>query len=330
MNERPIFISGCSKSGTTLVRNLFDGHKDLFVIPVESHFFQNICYWVSYYSRRTKPRGLTFDDMKLNIIEWISYMNLTNNPLVDSFTMGKWDMEYFSEILNLNPVNNTRELFDAYVKALYCTLHKKDYNEKTRFVEKSVENAEMTIDLVKLYPKASFVHILRNPYSNIVAIRNYLGQKRRFPVLKSAVFEMYNSYYHMYRNRRLIENMTIIKYEDLIQNPIKTMKEIAIFLGIEYNDILTKPTLFEKNWTGNSSSGIKFTGISNVNLETWKRIITPLEINIVNELFDFIMEDFDYKIIDSSRSILKYNKKEGIKNYFLNRVLWYYMPRFKK
>ena len=38
-NISPIFILGCTKSGTTLLRNLFDGHPDLFIIPFETHFF---------------------------------------------------------------------------------------------------------------------------------------------------------------------------------------------------------------------------------------------------------------------------------------------------
>ena len=88
MNE-PIFILGCTKSGTTLLRNLFDGHPQLFVVPSESHFFQNARFWVSYYFRRTKPENLSYNEIKQNFINWISYLNETYQDVTDAFTKGK-------------------------------------------------------------------------------------------------------------------------------------------------------------------------------------------------------------------------------------------------
>src|SRR3569832_319873 len=36
----PVFICGTARSGTTLLRDLLDGHPELVVIPVESGFYQ--------------------------------------------------------------------------------------------------------------------------------------------------------------------------------------------------------------------------------------------------------------------------------------------------
>lgn len=54
----PIFILGCTKSRTSMMRNLFDGHPDLFIVPAESHFFQNIGFWINYFFRRSAPQQL--------------------------------------------------------------------------------------------------------------------------------------------------------------------------------------------------------------------------------------------------------------------------------
>jgi len=218
MNDSPIFILGCTKSGTTLMRNLFDGHPELFVIPTESHFFQNISYWVSYYFRRKKPERANLDKRKDNLISWIEFINNLDNPYADGFTKNKWNMKAFIETMKAEKVSDVRSLSDLYVKAIYKSLFNKDYKKSIRFVEKSVENTEFAFDWLKIYPEARFIHILRNPYSNLVAIRKFLSIKksRSFPILKSAVYAMYNSYYHLFKNRRLIKNYKVIKYEDLL------------------------------------------------------------------------------------------------------------------
>ena len=71
--DKPIFILGCTKSGTTLMRNLFDGHPDLFVIPFESHFFQNTGRGIEYSYRRTRPTSRTIEDKKEGLISWIEF-----------------------------------------------------------------------------------------------------------------------------------------------------------------------------------------------------------------------------------------------------------------
>ncbi len=57
MEDRPIFIFGCAKSGTKLMRNLFDWYAELFVVTFESHFFQNTGRGIDYYRRTIKLEG---------------------------------------------------------------------------------------------------------------------------------------------------------------------------------------------------------------------------------------------------------------------------------
>lgn len=328
-NNKPILILGCTKSGTTLMRNLFDGHKDLFVIPTESHFFQNINYWISYYFRITRPRKLNFDEMKSKLYDWINFMNSKENKIADGFTLKKWDLTIFQEIIQNGDVKDVLDLSNLYVEAMYKSLYKKEYDKNLRFVEKSVENAEMALDWLKIYPEAKFVHILRNPYSNMVAIRKYLNQNK-FPFLKRAIFAMYNSYYYLYKNLRLINKnqYKVVRYEDLIGQPEKTMQDVSHFLNIDYSEKLTTPTIFGEAWEGNSTSGVKFTGISNMNLEKWKTQITNYEIYLVNEYFEHVLSDFRFSKIDAKGSIYRISPKENLKNYFLNRLLLYYLPIF--
>ncbi len=331
--NKPIFILGLTKSGTTLMRNLFDGHQDLFVVPFESHFFQNIKYWVSYYFRRTKPKKLSYTEMQNQLFEWLDVMNSLDNKIADGFIQNKINLEIVKDVLFTKNINCLRELSDIYIKAIYAGITNKDYPNKTDFVEKSVENVEFAQDWVNLYPNARFVHILRNPYSNLVAIRKYnsisrYNRKDKFTFLKNAILGMNSSYYFLYRNKRMIDNYQIIIYEDLLQNPENIMKKLTQDLTLKFAPNLLEPTLFGDNWEGNSTSGKKYRQISKDNIDNWKKDISDFEIRIVNEMFDFVLDDFGFEKLYTKKSIFFPEKRENLKTYFKNRLLYYYAPKF--
>ncbi|MFT5055050.1 MAG: protein-tyrosine sulfotransferase, partial [Oceanospirillaceae bacterium] len=243
--DKPIFILGCTKSGTTLMRNLFDGHPDLFVIPFESHFFQNTGRGIDYSYRRTMPTNMSLDEKKQGLIDWIAFCNKRDNPIADGFSVGRLDVDKATEHLKRANVSDERGLSDAYSKAIHIAARNSELPDNVDFVEKSVENAEMSTVWSGLYPQARFVHILRNPYSNLVAMRKYGSHNRNgsFPRLQNAIQAMQNSYYWLYRNRNQISNYQVLRYDDLISDVEGSMKTLSNNLGLSFIDGLTKPTM---------------------------------------------------------------------------------------
>ena len=153
----------------------------------------------------------------------------------------------------------------------------------------------------------------------------------RAPFLNRALVSMHDSYYFLYKNLRLIDpsQYKIVIYEDLINQPEKIMKELSNFIGIDFHEILLAPTIFEKIWRGNSTSGISFSGISNVNLEKWKHDITKYEIAVVNELFPHVLRDYKFEVMDPADLEKNILPKEGLLNYLMNKISYYYLPKPK-
>jgi len=323
INIGPIFILGCHKSGTSLLRSLLDGHKDLFVIPIESHFFQNCKLSVDYRFRQSFPQRLSVVELKNNLISWIVYSNKANNdPYADSITANKWNIDRFAAYLINSSVTNWKQLFNAYVEAIYYSLYGKYFDSQNlRFVEKSVENAEFAWILRGIYPKCKFLHIVRNPYATLVAIRKHKTFNGNYPFLGHALMSMRNSYYHLYKNKNFLPDYFVIRYEDLIDQPVESMSKIANFLEIEYDDILCQPTQFGNNWSGNSTSGKNFLGISSDPLHIWKNEIMDFEVQAVNKLFPFILNDYDYKKITPSNSNFTPMNGESKEIFIRNRML---------
>ncbi|MFT4544596.1 MAG: protein-tyrosine sulfotransferase [Bacteroidia bacterium] len=323
----PVIIVGCTKSGTTLIRSLFDGHPELFAIPFESHFFQNTGRWVEYSYRRTMPSSLSFEEKKRKLLEWITHSNENENAIADGFTVGKFDVKLASNYLMNAQVHDERSLSDAYTKAIYLASFGKEMPTNLEFVEKSVENAEMSSVWQDLYPEARFVHILRNPYSNLVAMRKYGAHYRNgnFPRLQNALQAMCNSYYWLYRNQRQQKNYQVLIYDDLISDVAGNMRKVADKLGLKYDDILTKPTIGGEQWKGNSTSGKSYSGVSAKNVTAWKDEITPLEIELVNKYFGHVLDDFGFERMEAKKSVYWPNKNERPEIWVYNRLLKYFV-----
>lgn len=319
MNQEPIFILGCNKSGTSLVRSLFDGHSQLFVIPIESHFLRLNGIWVDYH--RKAPEKLTQEGIINNYLKWISYSNTKPGGLTDSDTRNMWNIKE-AELL-LKKEDNYSDLktsIENYIKILYFLLYKHPLPDTLRIVEKSVENVEYALLLKTLYPCAKFIHIVRCPYSNLVAYRK-TKSRDGYPFLKGLIHRLYNGYYYLEKNRLIIKNnYFVIRYEDLVSEPDTYIEQIAAFTGIKKEDVLFSPTAMGKPWKGNSSSGKSFNGISPSRLKTWKKEISPVEIACINRILGHILEKYGYARIQNRNTLLPF-KGEGVKRYFGNRLL---------
>jgi protein-tyrosine sulfotransferase len=331
--SQPIFLLGAHKSGTSLLRSLLDGHPDLFVLPFETHFLQLANYWVDYRLRRALPPLRSIAETKQAYTQLVEHYNVQTDPTADATLTGLFDLDRFRRELD-PPAADMVALFQVYARAVYASLTGEALTAGRRVVEKSTENAELALDLKQLFPAAKFIHIVRNPYANVVAIRRHHSRtgkrvnfKNRFPVLITNLPALKNSYYHLYHNRRLLDagDYLVIRYEDLLTIPEATMQTVAGFLSIPFTDGLLQPTSLGQDWQGNSSRGISYSGISAKNLALWRREISHLELHYVNRYFKFVLDDYGYETLAPRRPVLWPVRREGPLTYIANRLLPFYL-----
>jgi len=318
--NNPIFILGAHKSGTTLLRNLLDGHSELFVIPMEPHPFQMLNKWLLYELRSTSPKNISYNQAKKNLLKLILHLSKTKDQKGGGIVSDKWDLKIFEKELFSQNVENLKEFIEQYVQAIHYSIFKTKPSAELRFVEKSVTNTEYAIELYKYFPNSKFIHVVRNPYANLVSIRKYKS-KSKLPFLKAAINTLVNSHYFLHRNREIIDNYMIIKYEDLVENLDKSMQHVSEFLQIKNEEILFKPTSLAEPWLGNSVYDKKSFGVYNASLEKWKTEIADIEIYLINKFMNYFLSEFNYSSIDCRKNIFWPNGKESIKTYILNRIL---------
>jgi len=318
--DGPIFLLGSHKSGSSLLRGLLDDHPRLFVLPTEIHFFQYTGFWVDYRLRRALPRAMDRVQKIEALTELVRKTNEHEDPYADSVTAGLYDVERFRRSLESSRFQSPRELFDAYVHALHVSLTGAKLPAAVRVVEKSVENTEHAVTLRHMFPDCSFVHIVRNPYASLVALRKSRPGPG-YPSLRAGACSLQNTYYNLYRNEGVLDRYMTVRYEDLVTQNAATMERIAEFLEVEFLEVLLRPTLMGKPWGGNSTGGKGFSGVSAAPLEHWKREVNDLEIHLVNRMLAHVLDRFGYERMVPRRSAVLPVKGEKPSTWLRNRIL---------
>jgi protein-tyrosine sulfotransferase len=322
MGSSPIFILGAHKSGTSLLRSLFDSHSELAVVPKEFHPFQIMGYWVSYSYAQQRPLELTVDDIRSNAWEWVHRFNTYGSKFADADLRGQVDEERFREELRgLRDESSLAERIEILLNALYSSTMGNSPAKGQRILHKTVGLGEFAPELHQAFPSARFVHLVRDPYRTLRGWRRFqLGTSGTFPLMDRMVGSLKNNFYFLFRNRSLIPNYKVLRYEDLVHAPWDMMKELSDFLdiGFEEETMLT-PSSMGKAWEGNSTTGEALQGVQASPAETPGKGLYPFEIDWVNRALGSVLSSFSYEGVERQGSIWKRAKGESPKRYLYNR-----------
>lgn len=143
------------KSGTTLMTQLLDNHPSLVVMPGDSTLYTNF----NDYSG-------TFDKLSNH---WMQRM-INPSGKKPFWFLGKDLKAYEVFLLYLGYFLETPyDTFQAVVASVFCSNPNRSMSAQY-WVEKTPENELHATALKKIYPKARFIHVLRDPLVNIASI----------------------------------------------------------------------------------------------------------------------------------------------------------------
>jgi hypothetical protein len=233
ITNSPIFICGSMKSGTTLLTHLLDNHPDLLVMPGDSHFINQSNLW----NRKQ------FSEIASHWIQRI--INPTGQEPFWFFGKDKETFQFFLQYLYYFLSNSKNDIFVCVVMSFYAVNAKlSGVTEKKYWVEKTPHNELNAQNLNKKFPKAKFIHVLRDPLNNIVSLKK-LYQLRGW---KSTSLLHAQTIKNLFRaakkNQEGLGNdkYLIVSYEHLTADPNNIMNKICSFLDIPFCETLLTPT----------------------------------------------------------------------------------------
>ena len=300
--DRPVFVFVHRRSGTTLLINLLDSVNEAIVYPDDSGFFY-------MYYPLCETMDDTNEDKIYRLVNKVAIENL--GSLIDKQKctinekekLYKQQKKFIDKLKNFNKKQfTTRDILKYFIKSFGEVFL--DGIKPKFWVEKTTSSEIYAIEMKKWFPDAKFIHVIRDPrdiWSSLMS-----GWDRRYSKYNTSKNNLMHSMiergvlgFQMAIDNQITigkSNYHVVRYEDLVDNPDNTMKNIANFMDIDFSKNLLTPSTFGINWRGNNFSGDKFNGISNNNSEKWKSRISEKDAMLIEYYFSSLMEEFGYKL----------------------------------
>jgi hypothetical protein len=295
LRDRPVFICGHPKSGTSLLRSLLDSHPQLVVYPEESGFFRR--YLPASHGLSLEAKLTLANERLIHIFTW----NSTNPPPSQAGFPGR-DYSHISfeavqqamrQSLAAQGCRHDGDLLSAAVLA-YGQVSGHLTEATCRWVEKTQYDERYAGQIFAWWPQARCIHIVRDPRDNFVSYH------RKHPEWSAEVFawSWVNSTQMGMQNvaRYGALRYWLLRYEDLAQQPAETLRELCHFLEIEDHPSLHAPTRGGAAWQGNSMFAERFDEISSAPLDRWKVELPAEEAGVIAALARPEMKRLGYAI----------------------------------
>lgn len=289
----PIKLLTLGRTGSTYVMNLLSEHPG---VVVNDHFNEsNISsYYLNFIDNLYSPiqssdygEGLS----NLKNIEAIQNRSFIEFPFITN-------SEWYSDIYPKNLISFAKKNIDDYYLFL------SDKNTKY-FIEKAVIHDTTLTLLDKVYANKKYIFLVRDfrdMYSSILAFNKKRGS-RAFGMENYEKDEDYIKQLGFYTNEcflpayEKVKNQAfLLKYEELIKKPKKTLKNLYKFLDLDYSDITidkildslakTRKILQEKHMTSSDA---------NNTMKRYKKNLDNNTIILIETAFDKSLKYFGYK-----------------------------------
>lgn len=262
-----IFIVGAQRSGTTLLRLILNSHPDL-AVPEEGTFMMPL---LRLYGQ-TPDREINFSEFS-NILKYIR-----NNHQYRLWKLDK-NSEEILELLRRGD-RTLRAIFDELYGA-YATFH-----SAKKWVDKTPSFFRMIPKLIKIYPDAKFIHLIRDGRDVYLSWRNYNPSRDNIAV-NAAEWRYKNARIEKSLKRIPQGNRLLVHYEDLVTKPVETTKRIFDFIGIDFRQDVLEFWRDSEKYIGKHHSKLIFQPISAESVGRWKEVLNENE----NAKFESIASD---------------------------------------
>lgn len=275
--ERPIFIVGHPRSGTTLLRFLLSSHPRI-LIPEETGFIPFLL------KKRRIRADLSLTEVK-RILEHIGQLNRLWRGMVK-------DVPGFYTAL---PEPKLQYLLDALYRQQIA-----EYGA-TRWGDKTPVYVRYIPILDEIFPSAQFVHVIRDGRDAAVSAREKWPDRR-----------LYMDTYYLLRN--WVENVETgqtagkylgssryleVHYERMVQETQNTLEQVCAFLEESFHpDMLNHLRLARQIGPGPQGHVEAMQPISKASIGRWRIQMTPFDQKMANRLAGRTLLTLGYELAE--------------------------------
>lgn len=246
-----VMVSAGFEHGGNVTHRHLDGHSQLLVYPFESQLgnrnFNDFLASVERVQYRYPefPEGLTANELYEQMIdeEMKTFLRKRNGSKFKDADCQLIEADRIAEFERLlgKPPHTRSQVIEAFFRATFSAW-KNYYVTPTDDMTYVGYSPAIGIDaerMVRDFPNVRIMHIIRNPFSA------YRDTKRRpFPQALSKYLITWNIYHSTVEMhaKTYPENVRIFRYEDLVSDKENFMKNVADFIGVQFEESMLYPS----------------------------------------------------------------------------------------
>ncbi|WP_326635698.1 sulfotransferase [Streptosporangium sp. NBC_01755] len=280
--DRPIFVLGCPRSGTTMLQLMLHAHPRV-AIPPETRFM------VSTYQRRLQFGDLNDAEHRRELAEWVVDRRQTR------FHELNLDRdEVLGQIVDGPPTLGSAL---GIVLRAYAARH-----GKPRWGDKRPSYFQYTDVLLRLFPDAQFVHLVRDG-------RDCVASLKEMPWYNGSVYSAVSAWaeaidFARHGAPRLPEgSYHELRYEDLTAEPEAHLRRLCEFLGEDFHPAMCDPAAVagiavpaRKTWHVRTHGEV-----TTARTGSWRERLDPGEISLCESVLGDRLETYGYELSGAPR-----------------------------
>lgn len=275
LSSQPIFIVGMQRSGTTLLRSVLSAHPRITIAP-ELDFFR----WTKKYSHLNLNRHKEFELFWQDLIEDKRFLHLDI------------DAEKIKNTITAKSNISLQIVFAELLTEYALKMQKKRWGEKTPGNEKYID------ELMKWFPMAKVLFIIRDPRAVYASLMKTPWCKNKYADLHARTWKESVSLYDKWKDNNSIY---VLKYESFVSNPVGESKLLCQFLGEKYDNSMINrreksiPLGVDNNWRKQAlKTAMK--PIQQQSLKKWQTCLSNYQISLIEEIAGCEMISWGYEL----------------------------------
>jgi hypothetical protein len=197
---------------------------------------------------------------------------------------------------------------DSYFAA-FCSLQAAEHG-KARWGEKTPRHAFRIDDMLRCFPRAKILCLVRDPRAVVVSYRDNAVQtdgsssphvmrwRRSYDLLVMSLLwrsTMNHAFAAMKRSGR--GRVRFLQYEELVTDPVSTLRGVTDWLGVEFDQAMLDVDVRNSAYVESGTQS----GITAESLSRWKRRLSSEEIVTIQSACGRWMREFGYDL-ETTRS----------------------------
>ena len=250
LEHAPVFILGHWRSGTTFMHNVLSCDRHFGYNTTYQTVFPHLMMWGQPFFKKNMswlmPDQRPTDNMELAVDlpqeEEFALTNMMPYTYYNFWFLPQRMNEYADKYLLFDGITpeelkTFEEMFTKLIKISLWNTH------GTQFLSKNPPHTGRVKELVKMFPDAKFIYLIRNPYTVFESTRSFFTNTLRTLQLQDIsdarlqenILSVYSKLYHKYEaDKHLIPkgNLVEVRFEDYERHPFGMTVDIYRHLSL--------------------------------------------------------------------------------------------------